>query len=865
MIQGVILVSLGVCLGAALNVFVLEAAGSSGPLFLFLLALCLYPLTFLRSLSRLLFVPCLVASFILVAVTSTTASLTAVRSTLICFLLGGAISLGVNVLVFPTLASSLLRKKMAGVLSKARELQLMNVRILTNMEKDGQAIQNHLSELAAFSSGLLELRESVDAAKFEITFTHYTAPEYETICAHIRVLVLIITAFKRTYPIFVDTFSDARYHKIIDNVTPEINELSEEVDNHLDRISRIINHRDFSLTPLNIEKINRTLCSINNKILPGLQPFLQQKPSSETSPLMEDIRLDKLDNELPHAEGSEKEVEWARVYQAHYFIFFLEAFARQVVLLCESLNKMKFKRRLHFPLQLLFIKLGKEIVNGFHHNSVKYRTADTDVESGIAEESNSSLMKVRYYLWRVYSLITSPAGKYAFKNTLAVILLVMLRFLDPDTLAFYAKWRLDWSISTIVVSMGPSIGLQNVKIIFLLIGTSIGVFWSYATWMAFPDSAEGRTFMMCLIATISFYLQTKAKIFFEVSLITLMSVSIILFGAYLIRYSVWQFAYTRLVGVLLGLATAIVFTYFVWPTFVRINVRKTASELVDRARILFLLLESKIDSETHFDPTDENISPNQHQQTKQQIWAKNERILKLEKSLTIKILEASQQLAMIPTEPRLRSPFPIDKYGKIFSLLGDCSRDLLSARFASNFSYAEIPPVSPLYSQKNLSLFMSTSRASLNTLTSQSPRQSESQEEFYGFGKHLNEKFTKFGPERSEYRTQIQLYMYVLSTAFLRKDPLYFAVMNIKRARKRRARIYARLVKEVDWSQIDGLSFLCFASYLTSLRGFSLSIESLKSTISEVFRDPREQNDQLLSEINSDLRRFALNPEDVDD
>ncbi|EPB88022.1 hypothetical protein HMPREF1544_05200 [Mucor circinelloides 1006PhL] len=291
--------------------------------------------------------------------------------------------------------------------------------------------------------------------------------------------------------------------------------------------------------------------------------------------------------------------------------------------------------------------------------SIKRRTADdaiilTELEAGSPLSANANLAKpplllrLRYRLWLILRYLQNYEFRFALKLSAAVGILTIPAWL-PDYQLWFAAIRGQWAALTVISVMGPTSGGTLSAGLWRLASTIIGAFAAWAVLEIDGESGALLSGFAVVLALPFFYIHFSTS-YSKVSIITLVTYMIIALSQYVkpiypehVSAMVWQ----RTLTLIVGLFTALILNWMVWPFIAREAIRKTlACTIGDLGDYFSYVMGTFLYHDEGLFPTDDEFKEAE----------------KMERKLGKMLNTCNVLLELTDHEPRLKGPFPKEFY-----------------------------------------------------------------------------------------------------------------------------------------------------------------------------------------------------------
>ncbi|RCI05716.1 hypothetical protein CU098_007131 [Rhizopus stolonifer] len=312
------------------------------------------------------------------------------------------------------------------------------------------------------------------------------------------------------------------------------------------------------------------------------------------------------------------------VFLVYFFVFNMTEFAKELITLVESVQKLNEAKRRNLGLfSWLWMKIKKSFTKPTIHHKVNH------VGTFTPNESNT------------FDTLHTPKPK--------------------------TKWRKFFIQLWLMVVMTPTVGGTNLVAVYRIFSTVLGCYTAMIFYMLFPGNMYALAILTWLFSIPNFWMILTNK-HGKFGQFTLLAYNLVMLNKYNDRETnsveVWKLANQRCFAILVGVLFGLVATAYVWPYEARVELRKGLSDFLLRLAWLYQKLISLYSDlppsttlETRCDPS-ETQALTQHAQ--QRIATQS--FMDLELGLQRTLIELQDLLAQTPNEPRLKGPFPIDTY-----------------------------------------------------------------------------------------------------------------------------------------------------------------------------------------------------------
>ncbi|OBZ89088.1 Protein BRE4 [Choanephora cucurbitarum] len=380
------------------------------------------------------------------------------------------------------------------------------------------------------------------------------------------------------------------------------------------------------------------------------------------------------------------------VILVYFFVFNMVEFARELIVLVESVERLNNKKRTNVLSwiaaslkQLWNRKKNKgEHQKHLHHlNIVPFVPNERNMMNTLHTPTPKTKWR-RFFIriWRLFSLFKLQKIRYAFKAMVAAILLATPAFISYSQ-DWFRTYRMEWALITLMVVMTPTVGGTNLVAVYRIFSTALGCYVAMVFYMLFPGNMYVLVVLTWLFSIPNFYLILYNK-HGKFGQFTLLAYNLVMLNKYNDRETndveVWVLANQRCLAILVGVIFGLIATAYVWPYEARVELRKGLSDFLLRLAWLYQKLVS-----IYIDyPTKNRIQANGQRELQQrtinimevgpnpsetQLLAfeaqrrlATQSFMDLELGLQRSLLDLQALLSQTPNEPRLKGPFPIDTY-----------------------------------------------------------------------------------------------------------------------------------------------------------------------------------------------------------
>ncbi|KAF9478625.1 hypothetical protein BDN70DRAFT_808498 [Pholiota conissans] len=387
------------------------------------------------------------------------------------------------------------------------------------------------------------------------------------------------------------------------------------------------------------------------------------------------------------------------VFLVYFFIFTLQEFARELILLVDSveriycyeqllLRRMAWWRRSVAWLSKAFSSLS---FSGQKSNEVyivpthrkphpafpKIRPHAPNTIQTPPRETLTFIGRVYQTIWSIGNRFQERDTKYAIKAGMATALLAAPAFLESTRPIFLEYWG-DWALISFFVVISPTIGATNYLSFQRVLGTLFGASVAIGLYSLFPD--EPVILSVCgfmFSIPCSYFAVAKPK-YLSASRFVLLTYNLTCLYCYNLRdtdVAVINIGFHRAVAVIVGVLWAAFVSRFWWPAEARRELTNSLSEFCLNIGWLYTRLVASNSFAPVYRGSDEDSAlsssnPNISRPTAITRLANSiHEFMAMELHLQIKLIELQSLLAQAQHEPRLKGPFPVELYRQILTSL----------------------------------------------------------------------------------------------------------------------------------------------------------------------------------------------------
>ncbi|CAO3646221.1 unnamed protein product [Mucor hiemalis] len=376
------------------------------------------------------------------------------------------------------------------------------------------------------------------------------------------------------------------------------------------------------------------------------------------------------------------------VILVYFFVFNMTEFARELITLVDSVEKLNNKKSAGLWSWLIGSiqrRWNKQDTKKHHHHSVLNITPFVPNERNTFNTLHTPEPKTKWRrffirVWRTFSLFKLQKIRYAIKATVATVLLATPAFME-STQDFFREYRMEWALITLMVVMTPTVGGTNLVAIYRIFSTILGCYVAMAFYMLFPGNMYVLPVLTWLFSIPNFWMILNNK-HGKFGQFTLLAYNLVMLNKFNDRETnnveVWVLATQRCFAILVGVVFGLIVTAYVWPYEARVELRKGLSDFLLRLAWLYQKLVSiyadypiKNRGNKSSGPTPHvvnlmEVGPNASEAQIMTFDAQRklatQSFMDLELGLQRALLELQDLLSQTPNEPRLKGAFPVDTY-----------------------------------------------------------------------------------------------------------------------------------------------------------------------------------------------------------
>ncbi|KAJ3266401.1 hypothetical protein HDU77_001012 [Chytriomyces hyalinus] len=567
-------------------------------------------------------------------------------STINSYLIGIAICLTINVLVFPDFAATHLNVLFISTVKSISSLLISIIGALSGSESTkelydlGVTHRNGLVATIQRNFGIIDA--TINQASAEVSYSHYSIKDYTRLLKACKGVVAIMCSLHTS----LKSDSSQRLlssREFIDQIAPSMKDswvnlescckqVLEEIEFKLESAkskAKVSSNMDAEAALL--EKV----MDASRNATEAMRLFERHRPNEFLNIFSESAEFKGL--------TEEQKESWDKLI----LVTFHTLATKELV---NSLNQLHSAvycstgNNLHIRLHL------KHYVPGF----VLYLFSPkaTTPKHVVAPETRVTMLVT------LKNLFLSPPSIFGLKLATAAVCFLMILYSQPSV---FQQWSFGGSFMTILVAISPSLGQTYMSLPVQIVATTLGASIAYGGVSAFGrDGAYGLTGFAAILGVPFFYLMLNNFTFFILSLLTLLS-----FSNYVIisfanrnnpRFPSPDVSLYRGVAVTSSALTfSLIFTLVLYPTLSRHVLRHRMFEIFRDFSIYY----RKIIVSTVNVPEDSNAIISIHPEDND--------IKDTRDNILLKLASLEPLMAFAAVEPRLAGKFPVAKYRAVIT------------------------------------------------------------------------------------------------------------------------------------------------------------------------------------------------------
>ncbi|TPX74626.1 hypothetical protein CcCBS67573_g04115 [Chytriomyces confervae] len=482
-------------------------------------------------------------------------------STIKSYMIGIAICLAVNVLIFPDLAAPHLNQQFRSVVENLSSLlnsMLKTVNGLESLQEEYEAgVAERTVLVAKIQRDFGAIEMMIDQASGEISYSLYSIKDYNRILKSCKGLSAVLFSFNTSLK--SDAFQRLlKSPEFTEQIAPSMRGSWSKIassfklvfDDILEKL--LCASKTMSKPPVDIEAAVTERVSVAiHQATTSLQALESHRPSE----FLQVISESNVENPVP----AELREGWEKLLQVTFYTLACKHVVKELAQLhsavhtnSESKLHIRFHVRHYLPWFLV------------------QRTSPKEHKQTFGERLST-----------LKNWFLSGPSIFALKLSCAILCFLMVLYSQPAT---FQKWNLSGAFVTILVAISPSLGQTYLGLPVQIIGTTLGCSIAYGGIAAFgKDGAYGLTVFAALLAIPTFFLMFNPKTLI-LAILTLLSFSNFIVASYVNRlnptFPELEVYLYRVIAVTSGALTfSVVFTLLIYPTLSRRLLREKLAEL----------------------------------------------------------------------------------------------------------------------------------------------------------------------------------------------------------------------------------------------------------------------------------------------
>ncbi|KAF9571252.1 hypothetical protein EC968_000795 [Mortierella alpina] len=184
----------------------------------------------------------------------------------------------------------------------------------------------------------------------------------------------------------------------------------------------------------------------------------------------------------------------------------------------------------------------------------------------------------RYRFWEYLQVFESDEVRYGFKMALALTFVGLWGWLDITGMLRAAD-RGQWTMTTIMAVLSPTIGATFSVCGFRIGGTLVGTLWGLITYLIYPDNPFVVSAMLSIM-------ESEHSLMGVIMLLSFSTVSLTKYHRRT-NETIYEICYKQVVNITLGIIISVILNTFLWPVLARRELRKEIAQLISRQGVLF--------------------------------------------------------------------------------------------------------------------------------------------------------------------------------------------------------------------------------------------------------------------------------------
>ncbi|KAK2463297.1 hypothetical protein APHAL10511_004952 [Amanita phalloides] len=389
------------------------------------------------------------------------------------------------------------------------------------------------------------------------------------------------------------------------------------------------------------------------------------------------------------------------VFIVYFFIFTLQEFAQELILLIECIERVylqtRHQSRSHSRLQSVMTLVSRfwtsksrqaytrrpglrrslshiiPIERNLRPGFPKIHPHAPDTIQTPSWNQLSSSGQFKKVLWTFGKMLGEQRSKYAIKAGMATAILASPAFYDTTRPLFIKYWG-DWALISCFVVLSPTIGATNHLSLHRIMGTLFGATVAAGIFSLFPNSPVTLSAFGFAFSMPCFYYALSRPQYASTSRFVLLTYNLTCLYSYNLRekyVDVLDISFHRALAVTVGVLWAAIISRLWWPSEARRELNKALGDFCLNLGWLYTRLVASNSQALNNNGRQETELPSDRH-TLLPIGERGgdgydsiKEFMAMELHLQIKLIEIQGLLAQAKHEPRLKGPFPVQLYRDI--------------------------------------------------------------------------------------------------------------------------------------------------------------------------------------------------------
>ncbi|KAI9101806.1 hypothetical protein DFS34DRAFT_647595 [Phlyctochytrium arcticum] len=515
------------------------------------------------------------------------------------FLLAGAVSLLVNVVMWPESANSQLRVEcdvMVDNITECLDDQMTKFNENAHLEATSDIGPNlQPQSISYLRSAMPRLKALKRDANHELTISHFSRDQ---ICHLSRLLGSLVRHLEGmgigTRTLKDDVRIEGHHQKLYLSTESALREFAETIDPSATRVveecrKELKRLKGFFTGEL---KQKETADMSTTWDLPcHLAQFadIHRRATLRLSFFLDHPELSTLNPSSPHPTfKGHRGYTKNSVYQCCFFVFSLTRFGETMCELHDLMDDMLRTRRfrVHWPTSPAHRRSTYEKRYTWDPTRGTWRrneiSSGSDPYKKHRKRKNTRRCCGEELLWSLQTHLNSTHTHYGLRVVIAAFVGAVWGYLSA-TRAWYIKNQAYWALLTVIVLLNPTLGATWPVAGYRILGTVIGALWGFISWTIAPGNAYAICALLLPFAIACWYiiLFTPYSYAGVVSLLTHLIVILQYPAAFASTHRpIFLFALARCAGVTVGAVIAILASWLIYPQLARRIVRTMCARIM---------------------------------------------------------------------------------------------------------------------------------------------------------------------------------------------------------------------------------------------------------------------------------------------